>query len=188
MKKHVWRPGDRVRVINPLWVARVGYPLIWYDLMDEVCGDLRVAAAWDVLHGHEPRLAPKVVDNGELFLPGFAKSPTEGVPLFFLQAAAKARVAERNFGGNERKILYNPSEHSNAGAGSVLEVIGKRVVKTGLRFSASSWVSHEGEQEYESGGLSDIKTHILLHTNAGEIEAANVELVSADTKFITYYP
>lgn len=167
MKRHVWRPGDQLRVVNPRWVRRVGYPLVWYELMPEVEADLKVGQAWDLLNSALVRGVP----NGPI-----GRGPTDGVPHYFLQAAAKALVARRGFGGNERQIFY---EEGGSRAGAVLEVLGKRVVKTGTRFPAAYGQDHDGEHWEDPGGLDNEKTHILLRTYAGEIEAANVELVSS---------
>lgn len=164
MKRHVWRVGDRLRVVNPRWVKRVGYPLVWYELMDEVAEDWSVGVAWDVLNDYAPR--------GRLL-----GTPTHGVPLYFLQVAAKALVERRGFGGNERQIIYTGSDNYQ---GMQFEVLGRRVVKTGTRFAPTGGVSYscDGPEDwYEPGGLEDMKTHILLLTCVGEIETCDVELV-----------
>lgn len=169
-KVQVWRPGDKLRVVNPKWVKRVGYPLVWYDLMDEVKADLKVGQAWGVLTG-------TVLQHAAGYLEAMRLGPTEGVPHYFLVAAAKALVEQRGFGGNERQIIYDDSDH---GAGFVLQVLSKRVVKTGTRVPAISGVAdtYDGPEYWEEpGGLADMKTHILLLTGCGEIEAANVERI-----------
>lgn len=173
-KRHVWRPGDKLRVLNPLWVKRVGYPLVWYELMEEVKADIKVGQAWGVLTG-------SILQHAAGYLRDMGIGPTDGVPRYFLQAAAKALVEARDFGGNERKIIYDDPHGCQCVPGAVLEVYSKRVVKTGTRFAATAgsagpWGFDEG-WEGDPARLADMKTHILLTTACGEIEAANVELV-----------
>lgn len=183
-KRHIWRPGDKCRVVKPLWVKRVGYPLVWYDLMDEVETDWKVGQAWDVLHGDKPRQLHPTPDQVLFNLRGGRKAATDGVPRYFLQAAAKALVEQRSFGGNERKMIYDEDHHGcQCQPGAVLTVRSKRIVKTGTRFSATAGGSN-GYYDWdgEPGGLADMQTHILLMTDCGEIEAANVELVDKTSK------
>lgn len=186
MKPHIWRPGDKFRVLRPLWVKRVGYPLVWYELMPEVEEDLKVGQAWDVLNGVPPRAAPQIEPAAALFFIDLSDSPTAGVPRYFLQAAAKALVESRAFGGNERRIIYTEElARYRRDAGTIHVVRRKRVVKTGTRFARTGGVycgSDGPEDWYEPAGLADMKTHILLTSGGGgggggEIEAANVELI-----------
>jgi hypothetical protein len=179
VKRHVYRIGDTVRIVNPRWIERVGYPLVWYNLLEEVQRDLKVGQAWDVLNGRPPRGAPPEVKGG-LFGVLQAREPTHGVPRYFLQAAAKALVEQRGFGGNERQIFYVQDLPENCGQRLKLEVLGKRVVKTGTRFPASYHQYDDGDGE--PGGLDNEKTHIILRTSYGEIEACNVEPITGDQK------
>lgn len=178
--KHIWRPGDQCRILRPLWVKRVGYPLVWHELMDEVKADPRVGQAWATLHAEPAALARAV----SFLRSGFTSDPTEGVPRYFLQAAAKALVEARGFGGNERSLHYFTEEEARelwlGHEGDTFTVAGKRIVKTGTRFASASGVTHtsDGPDDWdEPGGLADMKTHILLTTSGGKIEAVNVELV-----------
>lgn len=153
-KKHVFKPGDKVRVLRDRFIDRVGYPLIYGMLMGEVENDPRTAEALKVLGW-----------GGKL-------------PHYMLVAIAKLRVEQRGFGGNERKIIYEPEGGFARQPGQVLTVYSKRVAKTGVRFSASYGVSsYDGEPWEEPGGLDDCKTHVLLMTDSGEIETCDVELV-----------
>lgn len=177
MKRHVYRIGDTVRIVNPRWIERVGYPLVWYELMDEVQQDLKVGQAWDVLNGRPPRVAPPDAVGG-LFGVLQSWEPTYGVPRYFLQAAAKALVAQRGFGGNERQIIYVKDLPEGYGKGRHLEVLGRRLAKTGTRVPPTYGVSsHDGEPWEDPGGLADEKTHILLQTGLGWVEACDAEPV-----------
>lgn len=155
MTREVIKVGDKVRVLRDRFIERVGYPLIYGMLTDEVEADPRTAEALRVLGWTGKRM------------------PNE-----FVIAVAKMRVQERGFGGRQRQIIYEPPGGFGRWPGTVLEVYGKRLAKTGVYYPPSGGVnSYDGEEWYEPGGLGDCKTHIILSTPAGEIEACDVELV-----------
>lgn len=155
-KAPVIRVGDRVRVLRDRFIDRIGYPLIWGMLTDEVESDPRTAEALRVLGWTGRRM-----------------------PQEFVRAVAKMRVEERGFGGRERRIFYHEPGGFDQWQGSVLEVYGKRFAKTGTYFPPAGGVnSYDGEEWYEPGGLDDCKTHIILSTSAGDIEACDVELLT----------
>lgn len=173
-KPYVIRPGDTVRVVNSKFVRRVGYPLVWFDLVEEVESDPRTWQAWNLLRG---RLAPST----ELALVVREKLPAD-----FIKAIARLRVAERGFGGRERSLHYckEPEPSHQVGrmwtadqppdaTGMDSYVYGRRHVKTGTHFPPGG--DHE---DYWPGGLADMKVHTLLTLAWGEIEVCNVELVS----------
>lgn len=153
MKKHVFKPGDKVRVLRDRFIERVGYPLIYGMLMDEVETDPRTAEALKALG---------------------AADLTHDLHV----AIAKLRVGQRGFGGNERKIIYEKEGGFGRQPGQVLTVYSKRVAKTGVRFAATrGGVCYDHEWDGEPGGLDDCKTHVILRTDSGEIEACDVEFV-----------
>lgn len=157
MKPRPIRIGDKVRVLRPRYIRRIGYPLIWYDLVDEVEKDPRVGDALRAL--------------------GYTGKK---VPRDFQVAVAKLRVQERGFGGRVRSIHHEEPGVFGHFAGVTSEVYAKRLAKTGVYFPPRSGVSHyDGEQWYEPGGLDECKTHIILTIDGGEIEACDVELVGA---------
>jgi hypothetical protein len=174
MKREVIRVGDTVRVLRPRWVKRVGYPIVWTDLVDEVRSDPRTIEAVKVLG-----LSDYLLEDER--------------PSGFVRAVAMARVEQRDFGGNERSIHYatlaaededpltlicSDQVPHHGYVGRELIVTSKRVVKTGTRFPAYSGRSGpDYEYDYEPGGLDNCKTHVLLTTWAGEIEVCDVEKV-----------
>lgn len=180
-KKQVIRIGDRVRVLRSRFVKRVGYPLVWYEIQDEVEKDEKTWQAYCLLQG----LSPKGKENA---WPFEIKHLRDKMPRYLIQACAKLEVERRGFGGKERTIHYWPVERAHEPAaygtrvpnyaGRVFSVIGKRVAKTGKRFPSSGGVHHDGEYWDEPGGLDDCKTHILLELSCGyEIERINVEKI-----------
>ena len=186
MKKKVIRVGDRVRVIKSLAVRRVGYPLVWYDIKEQVEADPRTRLAYEILMAEAGVKLP--VENRDHFQ--VLKIKEGDFPDYFIQACAKVQVERLGFGGNERTLHYYPwapegqlwsSESAPNLSGQIHTVDGKRVVKTGIRVPESSGVSYgyDGPEDwYESGGLDDMKTHVLLRLQGWEFEECNVELVS----------
>ena len=197
MKAKVIRVGDTVKVITSSFVKRVGYPLVWTDLLEEVTNDPRTEQAWDILTapaGSIPKSKKTAVD--ELF----TLLEAEKFPHGFLRVIAQLRVEERRYGGNERSLHYfetKPANHISIASigcadytGYNLEVIGKKLAKTGTRIAPSSGTSGylETEDWFDSGGLDDCKTHILLNTDVGWIEAVNVELAKRAPGSTDEYP
>ena len=160
-RKQVIRISDQVKIINPRWIRRVGYPLHYQDP--------------EIWNAHsEGDLAQKIA---ELLFPYKADSlkAVGPVPYDVQVLCAKAEVLRRGFGGKGRAILYEEPHGWGDYKGSVMTVVGKRTVKTGEYFPAR--YSQDPESEGYPGGLKDEKTHILLTTGRGEIEQCDVELV-----------
>lgn len=179
MKREVIRVGDSVRVLRSRFIKRVGYPLVWYDIMDEVQEDEKAWKAYCLLQG----LSSEAEEKAGLFT---VRHLRDSMPRYFIQACAKLEVERRGFGGNERTIHYLPPPTDELHSwetcpnydGCVLTVIKKRLAKTGKRFPPRGGVCSDGEYWDEPGGLDDCKTHVLLTLACGyEIEQCDVELV-----------
>ena len=168
MKKRVYRAGDQVQIVNPNFVRRVGYNLVWTELIKEVEEDPRTLKAWNILtdQNFDHEIAPSYSTNL------FVVLQKVDFPLEFIKSIAMRRVEERNFGGPNRSLHYNFDKSCQD---KVALVNSKRVVKTGTRYSGSytGWEY----QEYYPGGLDNMKTHILLNTSYGEVEIENVKFV-----------
>lgn len=207
------RIGDQVKVITSKFVKRVGYPLVWTDLMEEVETDPRTQAAWDFLTRPQTTTQPQLKDGPSLtavqnLFVDYKVKPN--IPWDFMAAIARGRVRERGFGGRERQLIYKEtlpphprdsefrhklwsasSDQIPDCAGRVYEVFGKKLAKTGTYFAPSSGHGSGYEPDddwYEPGGLEDCKTHILLEIAMGWIEACNVELVTRAPGSTDKYP
>lgn len=165
--------GDKVRILKPQFVRRVGYPLVWYEVEDaQLYRDVRIGAALAAL-------GLRCAEKGALL-----EGAMDDIPRHLQRAFAMEWVAQNRFGGNERTIHYHPAGDGTSAYGMPLnwtcgptEVLRKRVVKTGTRFAPyvpGAWAGPDAESE--PGGLADCKTHVLLDLGMGyEIEARNVE-------------
>lgn len=161
-KPHVYRPGDQVEIVNPRWIKRVGYALRWDDLIDTP---------------EIEELAQKMTGMNQ-------------PPRYFMQAVAKLEVERRRFGGNERTIHYLPMRtndnildwdvvpaHGYVGRIAIVE--GKRVTYTGTRVPPLAASRYDPDDDGEPGYLDNRKTHIILRTTFGDIEACDVKLAKA---------
>jgi hypothetical protein len=173
-RPRAYKVGDYVRVLRPRWVKRVGYPLHWRDLLEEVEKDPR---SWEAL----------AILEGRLTEGPFAAKRLE-LPRDFAMLVAKMRVAERDFGGRKRAIIYEEEKAEDPdvlhfGPSFRLEYLqhccvrGRRVAYTGTYCrGGTNWTS-DGPEDYPAE-LADAKAHVLLLLDCGwEIEACNVELV-----------
>lgn len=172
MKKQVIRVGDKVEIINPRWIKRIGYNLIWTELIEEVKTDPRTFEAMRAIG----------MWGGQTVF----ESIPDDVPFDLVRAIAKYRVKERGFGGNERKIHYftekddqGPFNCCWSQKRGILRVVGKGFAKTGIRIpSCGGYDSWTGEYWEETGGLADCKTHIILRLENGyDIEVCDVKLI-----------
>lgn len=146
-RKPVYRSGDHVRIVRSQFVERVGYPLTWTMVRDEIEANPNLREAM--------RLLDMISERGS-------------VKREFVAGAAKALVRHRGFGGPERSIHYLTNAPDYTGYEAI--VLNKRVVRTGTYFAPSGY-----DDWYEPGGLNNAKSHVLLETQYGDIEAANVE-------------
>jgi len=152
------KPGDKVRVVRSRFIKRVGYPLVFTDLRAEFDEHPKLEEAL--------RLLGVMGENSRCV--GHAKRDA-------VEGLAKAAVRFRGWGGRERRIHY--LEGSGDYTGREAEVMSKRVRQTGDYFPPWSGQTYEGEYDYEPGGLSNMKAHVILTTDLGDIEACDVEVI-----------
>lgn len=176
MKKHVYRVGDVVRIVEPRFVERVGYPLVWPMLMPEF--EAKLDQARDMMSA---LIIGSIPENAGFAFDKRRTSEANATDRDFLKGVCMAAVRIRGFGGSERSLHYltDPGKFSHL-RGAQREVAGRRIVKTGVRFASNSWQSCQTDEwDYEPGGLSGMRTHTLLTVDHMEIEACDVELVRA---------
>ena len=168
---NIIRIGDRVKIINPRFIKRVGYNLSPNEIDDSI---VDVALVRNFLD-----------DFSELITGG--KSGYEyknDIPRQIIHALKYFYVDLKDFGGNERKIHYydeNECVKYNSHI-NIMKVIDKRVVKTGT-YETECVDESDYFQGYYSGvyskrSLVNTKTHVLIKLENGyEIENCDVELI-----------
>lgn len=165
MKNHIYREGDRIRILRTRIISRVGYDLHPSQFIEQAEIMIALAEVQKALGLQHHHTSHRVI--GKL-----------------AHALAFAMVADKGFGSNERKLHYkkitldgdlyfdncvSPLE------GVITTVQSKYITYTGRRYPSSSHQSYDGEWDYESGGLENRKTHIILRTLYGDIETCDVE-------------
>lgn len=161
-RKFAYKVDDVVKVVNPVFVERWGYPLTWRMLKPEFEDHPKLNEALALLGLPRAAKQDDLVWTSQRYLHWKAKND-------IVEGLCRAAARDRKFGGNTRSL--HTVEHPQY-LGRELQVFEKRVVKTGEYYAPSG----RGE-DYENGGLSHQKSHILLMTVGGWIEATNVEFV-----------
>jgi hypothetical protein len=150
MKKTVFNIGDKVRIINPEFFIRVGYPLTLKDAYKDIEVDLK-----------------KVISSIASSSPEYFKI-SEKLESQIRRDLAYDFLKTKNFGGNERKLhtaegrfFYHDSEYYT--------VTNKKVVRTGtydyVEEDYDDWDSDDNLccREYsKSPVLTNQKTHVIL--------------------------
>jgi len=161
MKKTVFRVGDKIRIVNPEFVKRVGYPMDFGEVMSE-------------FYCKNKELIEKVSED--LLLKIYHHFPYEGDFGKFIEAIVKVCASEimrkECYGGAKRDIytIDIPGLRNN-----VLTVTSRKIVSTGYRSGVTG--SQDDPPSFQCTGR-----HVLLEVAGklgaeGWIEAKNVEKV-----------
>jgi hypothetical protein len=154
-RKNIIRVGDRVKIVVPEVVVRVGYPLTKADMMKKQTPE-QLQAIRDMFKAFNVRL--KMENISALGL-GEADRDMEKLYEKIRYAMAGEMLAQAGWGGKQRRIHTRTLTPIK---GLLATVDARRVVKTGDHYPAySSYDSWNGDYDYEPGGLSNEKTHVL---------------------------
>ena len=163
--KTVYRVNDRVKIINPDFFVRVGYPwTVEYGVNTLVTSEEKEKI--------KELIGINNIDREYLL---FEYENIFKVNLFdkIVEELARYKIRAGGFGGKERSIYTEKIEEFK---GKIVRVTSKKVVKTGS-YNHGSW----HEDDYCPAYLSNEKSHVLLevYTSSGHrfIEENNVELV-----------
>ena len=135
----IFRPRDCAVVINPVVVTRAGYPLALEDLREE--------------------LGEKYRSEIASFVKAVGLSGIHSVNDNILTAIARAEMVKRRFGGNKRTLH---TETIDKLMGQRVEVLDKKVVKTGTYSGAKIVGGWDYGEEYDPPELSNAKSHVLV--------------------------
>jgi hypothetical protein len=138
-------PGTKMRIVNPIFVTRVGYPKSYEDFLPEARNIL--AANKLITSGYVTRGNSLEPDEGELWFP-----PREQR---LITSLAHVLVDKVKHGGNERTLhTINRPEL----AGKEVEVIATKRAVTGVRYAAAYY----SDGDWEPGGLNSARHHCLV--------------------------
>lgn len=156
-RKDVIRVGDRVKIITPNVVVRVGYPLTKAEMMDRQTPE-QLKAIRDMMRAFDTIVYPEHASEFGLVS---SRGSSEAIDKLYekIRYAMAGRMLEQEgFGGKERSIhTYN----LKAIQGRLATVDAKRIVKTGTYQAGWSTRDYWGEYDYEPACLSNGNTHVL---------------------------
>lgn len=175
-KKHVYKAGDRVRIVNPELFVRCGYPLTFDDAKaffeydKEKMESIRNFVAQICGNKDPHKIKHYNMDR-------------------IVSALAYTKVKLEGFGGLERTIYTKRKEEF---LNKEYIVHDKFVVRTGTYYGPSNSYTYSpwygSEEDYEPGGLDNIQSHVILklaepdcwfvETDTPAIEEKHVEPVS----------
>lgn len=151
-KKEKIKVGDWVRIENPEFFVRCGYPLCLADVQEKLGKELgnKIDDFIDEVM-EVPKLDRRLsVDDRK----------NREVYERILYALSRFYIAQNRFGGAERKIYTKTFPEYQ---GRICRVEKKSFKMTGVYVSGFSSVDYFGEGEYEPAYLSKAKRHTLLH-------------------------
>ena len=156
--KRIIRAGDYVRIKQANMFIRCGYSYSFGIALEEVQQKYKDAIQQFLKQfdmEDKPHLGIEITRKGKRYY-GYAHEKIE-------RALAYALVQKKNFGGNVKAIYC---EHHPELTGELVQVIEKRVVRTGTYYPPSGgYDSYSGEYDWEPGGLDNMDTHKILKIN-----------------------
>lgn len=167
--KPIIRVGDRVKIITPMIVERIGYPLTPKMVLEELNTPENRQRVIDMLQDFE---LPVDHIRFDVFAGNILPEQVEGV----LKIISYYTVRTRNFGGTERNLYRKDYPDLKD---TSIHVDGKKIVRTGNRVPG-----YRCGDDWEPSYLDKPKSHVLLrfwgpdgpfNTKEMWIEACNVE-------------
>ncbi len=163
MKKPVYRIGDKVKIIAPEIFIRCGYPLTKQIALETLITDDEKRKVKELLN------YPK--DFGIYETTNYQMAAEDNI----LDALAYFKIAEKGFGGKDRKIYTEVCEEIR---NQTAEIIGKKVVRSG-RYNPGWYDGDEGEPPF----LDQVESNVILEVRCDNwmtrwIEVKNVEKIS----------
>ena len=150
MKKYVIRPGDTVRIINPEFFLRCGYPLSLKDGIKMVLEDEKDK---ELFHG--------LCDHFGISITNPRKDYYRIIDIL-----AYYKIRNSGFGGRERKIYTRKVEEAK---GHEFTVLSKKMVMTGHYVPGTNF-SYFDECEHEPPYLEGAKSHMILYLHDGCVD------------------
>lgn len=176
MKKQIIRQGDVVRIINPEFFIRCGYPLCLKDGIKMIMEDKEGLKALDdgIAEVLEDKIKPSGTNaSNSIFRDIFVSrssvlTRTQKDFESIIKILAYYKIKKLKFGGNKRQIFTKRVEEAK---GHDFEVLKKKMVVTGNYIPGSKGGSTPyGDYEAEPPCLDDSKSHMILYLNDGSVD------------------
>lgn len=169
--KKVIRIGDKVEIINPVFIDRVGYPLSFNQAYHEI------------LESHKEKIESlynEIFPGRKKFISPYQDWQYEKTISKMAKALAYKYMKEKNFGGDVREIHTFPNKDYLKGLEST--VIEKAVVLTGV-YQHGSPPSSIFDDDGEYPILLDQKTHIILYLDVSPFDIENCQSFDSLPKY-----
>ncbi len=163
----VFRPGDHALLLNPRRVARVGYRLTPAECLDEVDELLRTSEGFE---------ACKQLVKAFGISPGGQRFSGK-----LRDALAYGRAQMHSFGGPERGVVFFKF-NGDYPVGRHCLVDSKRQHRIGRYYPPSGRSSYY-DDDYESGGLADARTIVVVGTSIGTYLATDLLKIPPGTPY-----
>jgi hypothetical protein len=155
------RVGDTVKVINPVVINRVGYPLS----VDDCAKEIEQIFTEDIENliyrsSYDDELTNKKIE-GVLWYPSSSNHHSRSF-YRIVRELAYQRLKSKGFGGDERKLFTEVFEPIRNRIYKVKKII---IRVSGTYNKAYGGYSYNGEYDYEPAYLSDSKVHKILVLN-----------------------
>lgn len=159
-KKNIIKVGDWVKIINPEFFVRCGYPLCLADTREEmteqhgkevddfICKILKFESKADILFNS-------------------SSYKREACRFKIIDALSRFDIYLKGFGGRERKIY---TKHIPDHQGKIYRVFEKSFKVSGVYVPGFSHTGYNGEYDYEPAYLDRPKRHNLLHLSSYTVE------------------
>jgi len=157
---NIIRIGDRVKIINPEIVIRVGYPMSFdeaCEAVDKLYRNEIIEFLNKTIYQQEDVPLYKLTLASYINENEYVKSQTYKK---VVKAIAYEHMQQKGFGGREKKIFTEVRQDL---LGKIAKVEKIFIRKTGIYFAPSGgYDSYSGEYDWEPGGLDKMKTHKIL--------------------------
>lgn len=174
LNPNIIRVDDMVKIINPIFVIRCGYPMSLDDARKEIIEEYSKVIddlVYSVRQGNKFMISKNgYYENGSCALLNKEEYQKDNYKHYkIVDALAYERLISKNFGGNTRSLHTEIKEELKGIEARVLSI---QYVKTGIRVPSSRYYdSYNGGYEYEQGYLDKCETHKIL--NIGVIRQSN---------------
>lgn len=164
--------GDHIKVINPEFFVRCGYPLCLADVREKLGKDLgtKIDDFVDEVMGCTITDRRFIIDDRK----------NREVYNRILTALSRFYMVQNRFGGSERKIFTKSFPDRK---GKTFVVHKKSVKITGYYVKGWSDISYYGDGEYQPPYLENQKRHNLLHLSVETLDSNIFSVLEAMSKF-----
>lgn len=167
------RVGDTVKIINPIFVESVGYPLTKKKILKEIMTREDVKKIDDFIRNFILSKKTEEEKKEDHFLvDGDFVEINEKVFDEIVDALAYGILRDKNYGGRTR-MLHTLNEPDYKGVEFIVQE--RKIVHTGTYHPASGGYSSWGDDCYDPAYLDIKDTHILLYNNFSPSECYKAE-------------